>query len=317
MVRSTAGAELCALPGNTNPMPSDCVTAVDRTYKGDVDLSDRVVVGQPIQKSPLQWSVPYDVIDEAGNAAVTVWRDVVVQEVDLASVENLIRAEVSREQEAAQQKAVQKAVREERAKWDREQQANNNRNKRSNSAKSCPACPPCDCPDTPETTRESCSQYCENISKSCSLSDGSKLYSMLFWMEEYLTPSLIPSILFVALIFVVFLGVRFILTTIYNPRAYQNHSYPSNYGPMNNEDIMILRSPQPMMGSSPAPPPRQSLQFGSPAGVQQPSFASPSFPPSNGAPNRPAAPMYDESIYMSPPLITPSKTGDGARRRNL
>lgn len=328
MVRATAGAELCATSSNTNPKPSDCVKAVDRTYKGDVDLSDRVVVGEPIQKAPLQWSVPYNVKDEAGNAAVTVWRDVVVQEVDLASVESLIRAEVTREQEAAQQKAIQKAVREERTKWDREQ-ANNNRNKRSSSTKTCPACPPCDCPDTPETTRESCSQYCENISKSCSLSDESFVYTLLFWLEDYLSPSLVPALILCALICFALVGVRIALTTIYNPRTYQNHSYSPSYGPMNDE--MILRSPQPVMGSSPAPPLRQSLttmgnisttsgnaSFLSPPGTQQPSFASPSFPSSNGAPrDRPAEPMYDESIYMSPPLITPSKTGDGVRRRNL
>lgn len=348
MVRATAGAELCATASHTHPKPSDCVKAVDRTYKGDVDLSDKVVVGEPIQKSSLQWSVPYNVKDEAGNAAITVWRDVVVQEVDLASVENLIRAEVAREQEASQQQAILKAIREERAKWDREQ-ASNNPNRRSgssSSSKTCPACPLCDCPNTPETTKESCTQYCEHVSKSCSLSDESIVYSLLFWLEDYLSPSLVPAIILVALGFLGFLVLRFVVTTLYNPRSYQDQSYSSSSSSSpyvsRLNDEMILRSPQPGEMRSPAPPPRQSLMsmgnignnngngnasFLSPSGSQQqqqqPGFGSPSFPQSNnngGTPrsnHRPAEPMYDESIYMSPPLITPSKTGDGVRRRNL
>ena len=319
MIRESAGAELCASPGSTNPKPSDCVKAVDRTYKGDVDLSDRVVVGEPVQKSSLQWSVPYNVKDDAGNEAATVWRDVVVQEVDLSSVENLIRAEVTREQEAAQQRAIQKAIREEKAKWEREQV----NNRRPHASKQCPACPPCNCPDTPQTTKESCAEYCENVSKSCSFKDENFVYYLLFWMEYYLSPSLVPVILSVTLIFLVFLILRFILTTIYNPKTYRSHSSYRGYGP---SDEMILRSPQPTGESSPAPP-RQSMSTlgNNNAGGEsifspgrQPGFASPSFAANNGTPrNRPAEPMYDESIYMSSPIITPSKTGDGARRRNL
>ena len=54
--------------------------AFDQTYKGKVDLSEHVVVGEPIKKGHLRWSVPYDVTDDAGNRATTVWRDVVVEE---------------------------------------------------------------------------------------------------------------------------------------------------------------------------------------------------------------------------------------------
>ena len=45
-----------------------------------------MTVGEPIQKnngSPLQWKVPYNVMDEAGNKAKTVWRDIIVEEVDI------------------------------------------------------------------------------------------------------------------------------------------------------------------------------------------------------------------------------------------
>ncbi len=325
MIQATAGAELCATPSNTNPQPSDCVKAVDHTYKGEVDLSDRVQVGEPIQKSPLQWSVPYDVKDDAGNAAITIWRDVVVQEVDLASVESLIRAEITREQESLQQKAIQKAIREEKIKWEREQSSNNNRNRKPNSsATSCPACPSCVCPDTAATTKESCSQYCENMSKSCSLSDENFIYFLLLWLENYLTPSLVPAILLVALTFLVFVVLRFLIATIYNPRTYESYSYAS-YAHTN--DGMFLRTPQPSMEQNSLP---QSVQHfptmdntngtnGTLFSPQrQTGFTSPSFATGNGTPrNRPADPLYDESIYMSPPIITPSKTGDGVRRRNF
>ena len=46
-----------------------------------------MVVGEPVQKSSIRWSVPYNVKDVAGSRAHTVWRDVVVEEVDLANVE--------------------------------------------------------------------------------------------------------------------------------------------------------------------------------------------------------------------------------------
>ena len=59
-----------------------------------MDLSRHVVVGEPVQKSSIRWSVPYNVKDAAGNRAHTVWRDVVVEEVDLANVEARVRQEV-------------------------------------------------------------------------------------------------------------------------------------------------------------------------------------------------------------------------------
>jgi hypothetical protein len=317
MVRKTAGAELCATPNNKSPKPADCIRAVDRTYKGNVDLSDRVVVGVPIQKGPMQWQVPYNVKDDAGNEAVTIWRDVTVQEVELSSFERLIREEVKREYEVKQQEAVDKAIRTEKAKWNRENGSSNSY-RRSSSADSCPTCPQCDCPNTPETTKESCLSFCENVSKTCSFSDESFVYMVLFWLEESVGPSLLPGFLVVAIVIVVFSVLRFFLTAIYNPRTYQSQPY-TGYSAM-VDDSSVLRSPQPVSNGAVGPP-RQSMSLSGNGNVfsPPPSFASPTYSLAvSGTPRtQPIEPMYDESIYLRSPIITPSKTGDGVRRRNL
>jgi hypothetical protein len=320
MVRKTAGAELCATPNNKSPKPVECVKAVDRTYKGEIDMSDRVVVGVPIQKGPLIWQVPYNVKDDAGNEAVTVWRDIIVEEVELSSVERSIREEVKREYELAQQEAIDKAIRTEKAKWNREN-SSNNRNRRYSSADTCPSCPQCQCPQTPETTKENCSAFCEQFSKSCSMSDESVVYAILFWLEDIVGPSILPGMLAVAMITVGFMILRFFLTAIYNPRTYQSQSY-TGYSAM-VDDSSILRSPEPALNNGGIPP-RQSMSLSGNVNLfsppPPPSFASPrpyALAVHGTQRTRPVEPQYDESIYLQSPIITPSRTGDGARRRNL
>lgn len=55
-----------------------CAVASDPTDDGidTRDISSRITVGQPIHLSGLSWKVPYDVLDESGNAAQTVYREV-------------------------------------------------------------------------------------------------------------------------------------------------------------------------------------------------------------------------------------------------
>lgn len=340
MIRASAGAELCASHNNPLPKPTDCVKAVDHTYQGDIDLSGRVVVGDPVQKSPLEWSVPYNVKDDAGNEATTVWRDIVVEEVDLVSIETKIRNDVMSEQQAETDKAVQKAIREEKLKWEKDyaaQQAsststNSRSNRRTSGNKNtCPACPPCDCPEQQGNSvvgrvdGESCQAYCENVSRSCTLSDGSIMYAALFWLEDMLPPSIAPIVMVVMVLF----GLTYVLRTltgfIFNPRPYQSYDY-SDYGP--NHDGSLLRN---RVEEARQPPPRAPLpKDGSPA-FFSPSERRPlqSPPPSNTLLNNgnrtPATPasasrrdreIYDESIYATPLVITPSRNGDGVRRRN-
>lgn len=151
MIASTQGSALCATHTNPNPLPSDCVKAADQTYKGVVDLTSRVHVGTPVEKSPMQFDVPYDVIDKAGNAA-RAWRHVVIEEVDLAEYETLIRAEVATEKKREIQLAVDKALQRERQKRV-EPVCTNSRSTGSSQHQ-------CDCPES-SSQQVDCERYCD------------------------------------------------------------------------------------------------------------------------------------------------------------
>ena len=357
MIRASSGAELCASHDNPNPRPSDCAIATDHTYQGDVDLSARVVVGEPVQKSALQWSVPYNVKDDAGNEATTVWRDVVVQEVDLQTVESKIRAEVKKEQEVEKEKAIRNAIREEKIKWEKEQATrttSNSRtnNRRSSSQKSCPACPVCDCPKEggtgPQINRENCQEYCDNVSRSCTLSDESISYALLFWLEDVLSPSLAPYVVFGLIAMTAWYVTKTVMTFLFSSRAYHSYDY-EDYG-AGNDDI-LLRQPvqqpktpqQRQMPTTPGAfsPPGQVYSgvaastpasatanafFSPPAGSQMGGMGSPPPPPSNSllrnAPGTPGSvgqredgDIYND-IYGTPSIITPSRNGQFRRRTN-
>jgi hypothetical protein len=103
MIQSTHGAELCASDASSSTSskrkprrPSsdsntnDCVYAYDKTYNATVNLSANVVVGNlvPMDGMMNRWYVPYNVMDEAGNSAATVYRDIVVEEVDFLLMRN-------------------------------------------------------------------------------------------------------------------------------------------------------------------------------------------------------------------------------------
>jgi hypothetical protein len=328
MIRATAGAELCASHDKPNPKASSCAKAIDHTHQGDVDLSNKVVVGEPVQKDSLHWAVPYNVKDDAGNEATTVWRDVIVQEVDLATVERNVRKQMEAQKDAEIKQAVQKAIREERAKIEKEQKVNSrSTNGRRNSQNSCPSCPSCDCPSDggAAVSQESCRAYCDDMSRSCSLSDDSTMYWTLFLLEDFFPPSLVPVILGAAFLFLGFILLRFLAALLFGPRSHQHYDY-GMYG--NESDERLLRSPAPMQ--SPAPPPRESLSTKNDAffSPPRPSVLSPTasnnnnrlgnsgMTPQQQPPSANRQVAYDESIYNSPPLITPSRNGDGFRRRN-
>jgi hypothetical protein len=285
-----------------------------------VDLSDQVVVGEPVQKDSLHWAVPYDVKDDAGNQATTVWRDVIVQEVDLPTIEKNVRKEMEERKDVEIKKAVQKAIREERIKWDTEHKVNSrSSNGRRNSQNTCPACPACDCPADggAAVSQQSCRAYCDNMSRSCNLSDDSMVYWMLFVLEDFFPPSLLPLILGAAILFLGFVLFRILAALLFSPRSHQHYDY-GMYG--NGSDERLLRTPATMQS-----PPRESLSTTNDAFFSPPRSTMKSPPPSNNnglgggmTPQPPSARhfAYDESIYNSPPLITPSATGGEFRRRN-
>ena len=136
MIENTAGAELCATHTNKNPDSSDCIRSTDHTYLGAVDLSSKVTVGNPVQISQLHWKVPYNVKDKAGNAAETVWREIIVEEVDIDELESKIRDGVLADKDIEIKKAVHEAL-------ENERKLSLTQNKK-NSSSSCPSCPSCE-----------------------------------------------------------------------------------------------------------------------------------------------------------------------------
>ena len=353
MIRSTAGAELCATHDNPSVKAFDCITAIDHTYKGKIDLSNRVIVGDPVQKSILHWVVPYDVKDDAGNEAKTVYRDVTVDEVALTGVEKKIREEVAREEQSMMKRAIDAAIREEKKKWDNESRAPTNsrsrRNSADSSAKSCPTCPPCICSENEKSDAASCSAHCSDMSETCrKLSDDNYVYKLLLLLEDTFPPNLVPmfvlSFLAVGFLYV----IQWMVTLIFNPRSYTNYDY-GNYSSI-NDDMVLATRPEPRQTvptqthngvnkMAPQIPPTASLATNNVHNGNNGAFFSPGSqreshaqydrqgPSSRYTPNNdlrsPYTPSsirretYDgSSVYQSPPLIVPSKNGDGAPRRS-
>jgi len=199
---------------------------------------------------------------------------------------------------------------------------NRSTNGRRNTKNSCPSCPPCDCPSDggAAVSRESCRAYCDDMSRSCNLSDDSLMYRLLFLLEDLFPPSLVPMIVGAALLFLAFWALQSLASLLFSPRSHGHYDY-GVYG--NGGDERLLRTPDPTL----APPPRESLStnndpFFSPprpsGGLSQPASGSnggmtPQQPPSAGRQFG-----YDESIYNSPPIITVMEMAcaDGIRTRS-
>ena len=331
MIRASAGAELCATHSTNRPTPRECVKAVDRTYKGEVDLSERVVVGDPVQKSPLHWVVPYDVTDAAGNVASTMWRDVIVQEVDIAEVESKIREEILQQQRVETEVAIERAVKEEKIKWERKQEQVTARSSR-NRKQDCPPCPKCaSCSSDATLSKEACEPYCNGSSSAtCAWNEKSQAVAIVMWLEDLIPPGVVTIVIAVSLAVAGIMIIRGVVA-FFSPRSFQSYDYGA-YGDLREGDQLFRDAngaPAPhqfQSPNSPALPPRQSIvqeqngaAFFSPVGSQA-GFGSPTMnngmnvgPPGSASRHEP---RYDDSIYESPPLITPSRTGDGVRRRS-
>lgn len=324
MIRATAGAELCATLGYPHPSPSDCVHAVDHTYKGDVDLSDHVMIGEPVAKSPMHWVVPYDVTDAAGNKAATVYRDIMVQEVNLNDMEKKIREEVTKEQQQKTKRAIDAAVLQERKRWERE---NTNRNRRSSSGGSngCVPCPPCDCKEM-ALDGAACNAYCTNMSESCKLRDDNFVYRLIFLLEGIFPPNIVA----ICLASIAAFGL-YVLSMVFNsllnsktPVSAQGRNFDERDQYLNLSPTAGANGTNGVAGNGAAHPTTPRAPFST-------NGDRPFFAPSersnrvNGSTNgsnlfSPGTPgsarHYGEPMggtFESPPLITPSKKGD--RRR--
>lgn len=118
-----------------------CATATDRAPGGLVKVD--VVVGEPERTTPLDvdeqralaWRIPHDAVDDAGNRAVTRYREVRVVETSAKELERAVRREV--EEEAYQ-----------RGRRDEQRRAERERKKEEKKKTPCPKCPEREpCPD--------------------------------------------------------------------------------------------------------------------------------------------------------------------------
>lgn len=222
MILSTAGAELCATHSKPNPSPSDCVKATDHTYKGNVDLSSRVMVGEPVQKSSNHWVVSYNVMDDAGNAAKTVWRDVRIEEVDLFEDENKLRAQMQAEKEAEIKEAVKTALEKERASVQVDSVTRGDRVKNRKTGK-CPECPQCKCPTDGSFNTAQCDAYCDKkfaqMEKTCEATESPVFPGPMGFLETILPPQMIYVLVWCITIVIIVFGIRLLITTIFNPGA--------------------------------------------------------------------------------------------------
>ena len=95
-------------------------------------------MGDPVPKDgvgarPHQWRVPYDVADDAGNKAKTVWRDVIVEEVDIEDFERMAVQDEARSPNGDEDRSVTLASSKER------------RRSEASPQQVCPPCDPCKC----------------------------------------------------------------------------------------------------------------------------------------------------------------------------
>jgi len=294
MIRATSGAELCATTAKPNVRPTDCIRATDRTYKGLVDLTGNVSVGEPISKdgSPLHWRVPYNVVDEAGNKAKTVWREVIIKEVDLNDFEQHAIKEARANHEEDVKMAVNDAIIKERK---RAATLNNN----NKDTVGCSACKPCNCNDQQGTadvlTVNECDEVCDRkisaaiasqrSSTSTSTCDSQYADSsspesgipiidgMIVFMEELIGKYALMMLFFgctlSTALFVLGRTISALISTGPDVRTYYHTRDDDEREKIMMQNVSYYRSPTPSNGSN-----RPSPSPGSTSSVPRPPTAS-------------------------------------------
>ena len=328
MVKSTAGAELCATHARPNPSASDCVRATDHTYQGKVDLTERVIVGEPVRKSDSHWTVPYNVIDDAGNKAATVWRDIIVEEVDLGDLERRIRESILKDKEREIEQAVAVAVENERRKASSE--GGNGRRKNQK----CPLCPDCRCPDTATGLSDT---QCDAVCAKRTMKEGTCpsldtlpkhtlppiLGDVLAFFEGVLSTSGLLIVLLCTFAIAIIVIVQRVMFAIFNPR--DSYYYTKEDEERERQMLGAVKyhrspgaAPRPASDvSTPGiPPPRASL---SGAAVGNGIFS----PPENRMDPQQRE-MYttrtnggDDGIYQTMSPITPSRSNGTPSGRSV
>ena len=334
MIVATSGAELCATSLRKNVRPTDCVRAKDHTYKGVVDLTARVSVGEPIHDgAPLRWKVPYNVMDDAGNKAKTVWRSIIVEEVGLDDFESSNDAAILTNRREEVDHAVREALEKERK---RVAVASNNKHQ------VCPPCAPCNCKgkkDCSGLSTSECNSICDRKLAAAAASSGASCppmylerstshemseYKITQTLKNYLESLIGPSsmeLLFVACFVTVMLYIlqRLIRALFFSSGPYVRTYYADEERErMMMQNVSYYRSPTATTTTRPAPtstpsssvsrPPTASLSsqrngIFSPTQQQQQTeqYTSP-FRSNDGT---------DNAIYQSVSPITPRRKDAG------
>ena len=328
MIKSTNGAELCATSSKSQ---MQCIKAHDKTYRGVVDLSNRVKIGKPIRISPhansnsmeLMWKVPYDVSDDAGNEANTVFRTVKVIEMNLDELEKSLETDIMKNKAKEIEDAVNDALIKERERRAMEDLRQSKKDKNTSKCPSCPKCRKCNSAQTPASP-EACQHICDDLKKespnTCHQEQTSEIFDTIPNILRDKYTSIVDTKLqdMVETILYCFFGVAAVICFI---RIYFSGD---EYSKMDREQELALRnavsyhrSPQPnnrtfsqtytnrentpQKNSETLPPPRASMSFtnmpdpnSSRANIFSPAY-------SNG--NTP-----DDSIYQNVSPITPSRS---------
>ena len=305
-----------------NPKPTECVKAIDHTFRGPVDISHLVKVGNPVQKSEYIWRVPYNAMDKAGNEAATAWREVIIEEVELCDLETRLRQEIMAEKASDIEIAVNRAVEAEKKKM---AQSGSEYFKTSDS---CPACPSCECKGA-ANGESFCTAICnstvETLGQACDKKE--RFVGFLDFADFVLTPSLWGAFGVLVTIFAFLFGLRFIFTFIFNPNALwrggdiyhdsREAQLPSSTAagllspavPYLDNRLPGSAGPHPIQqrrdtGGGLFSPPQNRMSRGQQA--QESVFSS----RANGASYPPQRyNTFDDSIYQDNLIITPRKTG--------
>ena len=300
MIEATAGAELCATNPKRAARPGDCIAAYDNTFRGKVDLTSRVVIGEAVQQGPLTWRVPYDVSDDAGNEATTVWRDVEIEEVDLADFKQAISAGERSRQKHEIDYAVKQALESERSRVE---------------PRECPACK-CSTQEgaaTSVTANEHCTKTCDeevalamaSSRKACAASESlpadreqshAVVQEVLLFLETTMGFSAMMLLLVGCTVTTaLYILHRMIVALFYSTGANVRTYY---YSEDEEQDKILMQNVSYYRSPTPSADRRQSASTGSQNGV---------------TPTVPRPPRSSlSSAQRGSPYISPFRTSDGS-----
>lgn len=229
LITSTNEKELCAT--SENIILNNCVTAVDITPFGKVDLTSKVTLGtleqvedQAEKDNEFLWKIGYNVADEAGNEA-TIYRTIQVLEVTLNDMEKLVTE--TKNAQPVREKVESKKI-----------ESKKIESKKIECPK-CEKCPSCKIPPTPKI--EPCPVHSTQPAPTCNVVD--ELNKFILFVNSNL-PIYSPAIILYSLLAI----VAFLFLTYW-----LNHHNESNNNNANAQqpNIVYYTSPAGRVSETP------------------------------------------------------------------